>query len=115
MAIRYKTIGAKIRERRKALGLTQERIAEYIGVSDIHYGRIERGDRAVSLELLERIAETLDVQVTELLTGAFPDLTAKQTTEPDEFVRSVQEMMTGMTEKERRLIFDFCYLIMADF
>lgn len=115
MAVRYRMIGARIRELRRVQKITQQQMAERIGVSDIHYGRIERGDRAVSLELLERIAETLDVQVTELLTGAFPDLTAKRTTKPDGFVQGVQEMMTGMTEKEKRLIFDFCYLIMADF
>jgi len=113
--VRYQAIGKRIRDLRRGQRITQQQMAERIGISDIHYGRIERGDRAVSLELLERIAETLDVQATELLIGAFPDLTAKQTTKPDGFVQGVQEMMTGMTEKEKRLIFDFCYLIMADF
>ena len=50
MIVSYKTIGQNIRAARKAAGLTQEQIAEQLRMSQLHFGRLERGERpALSL------------------------------------------------------------------
>ena len=54
-------LGDKIRTLRKRAGLTQEQLAETAEVSVNFIGYIERGQRAVSIKTLERIAEALDV------------------------------------------------------
>ena len=54
-------LGDKIRTLRKRAGLTQEQLAEAAEVSVNFIGYIERGQRAVSIKTLERIAEALDV------------------------------------------------------
>ena len=38
---------------RKKNGITQQEIAEYLGIDTTSYGRIERGDRNLSAERLE--------------------------------------------------------------
>lgn len=50
-----------IRERRVRDGLTQERLAELLGVSRIHLNGIETGKRNVSLELKKKIDYFLDL------------------------------------------------------
>lgn len=54
-----KLIGVNIQERRKKLGLTQENLAEKIGVGQQSLSRMERGDIAPKLERLPDVAATL--------------------------------------------------------
>ena len=44
MAIEYKVIGRHIRAARKQKKMTQEAVAEALGVSLNHFGKVERGD-----------------------------------------------------------------------
>lgn len=61
-----KRLGARIREERKKARLTQERLAERVGLSVDYIGYIERGKQAPYLKTLERIAKALNVEVYEL-------------------------------------------------
>ena len=61
-------VGLRIRELRKRKGLTQEKAAERASVNATYYGRVERGDANVSLELLAAIAEALETPIEELVT-----------------------------------------------
>lgn len=62
-----KALGKRIRAERVQLNLTQEQLAELIGVSSTYVGFIER---AVTLEKLIQIANTLHVSVDYLLTDS---------------------------------------------
>jgi transcriptional regulator with XRE-family HTH domain len=62
-----KRAGVKIRALRRLKGLTQEQVAEAAQINHSYYGRIERGEANVSLELLAAIAEALDVRAATLL------------------------------------------------
>lgn len=53
-------LGARIRELRKARGLSQERLSEMIEVEPRHMSRIERGGSYPSLDRLERISLALE-------------------------------------------------------
>jgi transcriptional regulator with XRE-family HTH domain len=59
----FVTIGLKIRERRKALGITQEFIAERLDVNPSHISNIERGRAHPSLTTLVKIASILQCSV----------------------------------------------------
>jgi transcriptional regulator with XRE-family HTH domain len=59
--------GAAVRERRKARGWTQERLAEAAGVSALQVGFCERGDNVPKLTLILRLARALGVRPGELL------------------------------------------------
>lgn len=56
-------IGEQIRYYRTMRNLTQEEIAERIGSTGSYIGRIERGEKNVKIETLEKIADALKVNV----------------------------------------------------
>ncbi|MGG0739568.1 helix-turn-helix domain-containing protein [Niallia taxi] len=64
--------GSKIREIRKAKGLTQEELAERCGLQNTYIGGIERGERNISLQSVDKLAEGLEVIPFELF--KFDDL-----------------------------------------
>ena len=61
-----KLLGKKVQRLRKTLGYTQEGFAEHIGISRTHMGHIEQGRKSPSLELIDKIAKTLKVKVSNL-------------------------------------------------
>ena len=65
----YYAIGQRIRKIRKAKGLSQEQIAEKVGISVTHMSHIETGNTKLSLEVFAAITETLDCRADELLFG----------------------------------------------
>jgi len=62
-------IGRKMRERRKALGHTQEHLAAALGVGRQQIQKYETGESAMSSERLVTAADALDVSVMFLLSG----------------------------------------------
>jgi transcriptional regulator with XRE-family HTH domain len=60
-------LGKAARDARKALGLTQEQIAEPLGVSTEFYGRIERGAASPSIGMFARMVPILGVSADTLL------------------------------------------------
>ena len=66
MTIRYEDIGQRLRAYRLGKSLTDEKVAERLGVSRAAIFRIEKGE-VVKIETLERLAELLDVSVPSLL------------------------------------------------
>lgn len=62
-----RSIGRAAREARRARKLTQEDVADRLGVSAQFYGRIERGHALPSVPTLLRLAEVLEVSADELL------------------------------------------------
>lgn len=61
---RYRDLGYAIAYYRKRKGLTQEQVAEKIGISRQHMGAIEAPNmiRAVSLDVLFNIATVLELE-----------------------------------------------------
>lgn len=60
-------LALRIRAFRKLKGYTQQELAEQLGVSVAVLGAIERGTRRVDSKILEKIADTLEVSMEELL------------------------------------------------
>ena len=60
-------IGAFISEMRKEQGMTQEQLAEKLGVSQKSISRWENGKTMPDLSLYAPLCEALDIQVSELL------------------------------------------------
>lgn len=59
-------LGGRIKALRHAKRLTQEQMAELIGVSRQKYARVENGTNHITLELLSRIAAVLEVAVGDI-------------------------------------------------
>ena len=58
--------GKRIQEIRKSKGLTQEKLAELIGLDTPNLSNIERGKRFVSSSTLEKIIDSLQIEENEL-------------------------------------------------
>ena len=67
-------IGARVRERRERLGLSQRALARRVGVSVAFVSCVERGERLPSLETLARLADCLGLSLDELALGRGPCL-----------------------------------------
>ena len=63
----YYQIGQRVRRYRKAKGLSQEQLAERVGISVPHMSHIETGNTKLSLPVLVEIAGALQVQTDDLL------------------------------------------------
>ncbi|MBD1907184.1 helix-turn-helix transcriptional regulator [Trichocoleus sp. FACHB-90] len=61
--------GEQVRQLRKALGLSQEDLAELTDLHRTYIGGIERGERNVALINIVRLAKALNVSPSELLKG----------------------------------------------
>ncbi|MBK1725561.1 helix-turn-helix domain-containing protein [Halorhodospira neutriphila] len=57
----------QIRQARRQAGLTQAQLAEQLGVAQSGISRIESGERPVTVEMLQAIAEALGVEPAKLL------------------------------------------------
>ena len=67
------SLGAAIRERRKALGLTLAQMAQRTGVSLGYLSQIELGKNSASIETLYRISLGLGVKIAELFQTVQPN------------------------------------------
>jgi transcriptional regulator with XRE-family HTH domain len=61
-------IAANMRDARKRLGISQEALAADAGLHRTYVGAIERGERNVSIDNIERLATALDIDIVDLLT-----------------------------------------------
>lgn len=61
--------GERVRRLRKKIGLSQEKLALACVLDRSYIGGVERGERNISLNNIYKIAEALDVSVSELFDG----------------------------------------------
>ena len=61
-----KRFGKAIRRRRRELDLSQEELAEKAELHRTYISSIERGDRNVSIDNIEKLVKALDISVSAL-------------------------------------------------
>ena len=82
-------LSEKITQIRLQKGLSQENMADMLGLSTTAYGDLERGRTELSVSRLENIAKLLDVPLPELL--GFDSVTLSET----EWLRQENTRLTG--------------------
>ena len=115
MLVSYKTIGQNIRSARKDRGLTQEQIAEKLKMSQLHFGRLERGERPASLEQLAQVSHALGVSLASLLNGCMvkEDFDAAPDDSAQALGEAVSQLASGGSPKARRLMLSLCHTVAA--
>lgn len=73
MIIDYFRIGQEIKSKRKALKITQEMLAEKVGISCVYVSKIENGNANLTVAVLMKIAVLLDLNPGYLLSGNYYD------------------------------------------
>lgn len=62
----YRVIGRRIKELRNRKGLTQEKLSELSDLSVAFVGQVERGHNRASLVTIDKIADALQIEVSDL-------------------------------------------------
>lgn len=102
----YELLGKRIREERKRLKLTQEKLAERIDLSEAYIGQIERGERILSLDTLLKITDQFGVTVDYLINNSL-DLN------DDQFLNQLKKIMIDRSTKEKKMILDVLRVMLA--
>ena len=63
-------LGAAVRARRAVLNLSQEALADHAGIDRSHMGKVERGERNLTLLNLAKLAQALSCRPSDLLIDA---------------------------------------------
>ena len=61
--------GERLKKIRESMGLSQEKMAEMLSISKVHYGNMERGKASSSVDLLVEMACCFHVSTDYLLLG----------------------------------------------
>ena len=87
-------------QRRKELGLTQEKLAEQIGISKNHLSNIERGKNLPTVPLLFKLCDAL---------GETPDyyLIGKLSADGEDLVELIGRMSGPQQDQARKLVKTF--------
>ncbi len=67
---RLSKLGAAIRAARLERGLSQEALADAAGLDRSHMGKIERGERNVSVLNVARVSDALETSIASLMASA---------------------------------------------
>ncbi len=62
-------LSKNLRQLRAVQGVSQEKLAELCGLHRTYIGSVERGERNISIDNLERIATAFQITVAALLTA----------------------------------------------
>lgn len=57
----------RLRVQRQELGLSQEELADLAGLHRTYIGSVERAERNISIDSMERLAQALKLDVSDLL------------------------------------------------
>lgn len=93
-----KLLGERIKELRKARGLSQEQLTDQLGIDSKHLSRIEVGNSYPSMDTLADIAAALQVEMKE-----FFDFEHRNSTK--ELAQSIVRMTRNASEEQIRLIY----------
>ena len=89
-----KEMGQRILARRRALKLTQEELADKLGVSTQMISNLELGKKAIRPENLVKLCEVLDLSADFILTGGAANNT----------VDDLSEKLAGLSPEELQIL-----------
>jgi len=97
-----KSFGNRVKELRKSKNISQEKLGERAGLHYTYIGGIERGERNVSLENIEKIAKGLEVNIGELFPFAM-----KKNTENDSIRNEIINTLYDYDTKTLKFLLSF--------
>lgn len=102
MEIIMKSIGERIRDRRKELHLTQNDIKSACGISSGALSEIENGNRTPSIIIFHALSEVLQCSMDWLATGKTPDTENAIISSSEDFRSEVEvELLKGFRQLDQ--------------
>lgn len=97
--IDYEQMGKTIRKYRKAMGLSQEKLAEIMRLSREYISRLECGKETVSLDTVVQLSRVLDITVDLLVLN-------RDLKEPVLMEVEIKNQLKDCSEKEKAFLSD---------
>lgn len=105
MSVDYRSIGGRIKQRRRAAGMTQEQLAERLFVTVGYVSQLERGISKTNLDMLSKICTILDCDMAYLVTGASMG-------RQDYLAMELANKYARLDQKHRRMLLDIIDVIL---
>src|SRR5438552_19141335 len=109
MATIQEIVGARVRELRQQRGWTLEQLAEKADKHYTYIGGLERGDRNVTLEVLQAVAAALDVPLKELFNLEPHPLEVKLNASANDMLSAIQRGFRAIIDTKGKLAEYFLY------
>lgn len=103
-----KSIGFRVKTARESRQISQEKLAEYLGVSASTISRLETGREMTSIEKLYQISKELDVSFSYLVS----DLSNTAEDAPDKTELEIIQRLHHMPEKSKQHLLDYINLFL---
>jgi transcriptional regulator with XRE-family HTH domain len=100
-------VGRAIARNRVAAGLTQEQVAEQLGIGNEAVSRVERGLVMPNVARLVELADVFDCDITDLLTEV--------SSRPSDQARHIARLLSGVSSKDREMIVEIVERLTARF
>ena len=102
MAYDREQVGKALQKYRKNVGMTQEDVAEKIGVSQNFYARIESGASGMSIDTVYELCDAFHITPNDILMPTLQDRESDASSDMD----MVRRMLENCTEKQRSAAID---------
>lgn len=86
--------GERIRELRERVGFTQNKLAEWAGVSQTHLRRVELGQQDITIGQLQLVCDGLGISLAEFFNVG-------------EETENLADIIAKLTPKQKQLLIDF--------
>lgn len=91
-------LGSRIKELRQKTKLTQAQLAEKIGIDPKHLSRIEGGKNYPSLDTLEKLAFSLNIQISDLFE-------VSHLQDKDVLINEITDMLKSSDIKDIKIVY----------
>ena len=119
-------VGTRMRVRRLEVGMSQEKLGEFLGITFQQVQKYEKGTNRVSISRLHQIAQALETPISYFYEGAADGLDAQGGLGDPELAgvasdflklgdgRALMRSFVGMTTAQRRQVIEFVRQIAGD-
>ncbi|WP_413379090.1 helix-turn-helix domain-containing protein [Paenibacillus taichungensis] len=104
-------VGERIKSLRKSKGLTQANLGEQVDLPQPYIGGIEKGERNISLDTLQKLIEALDITPEELFRNYDNDHLSNNK-EVHEILDRINELLVKRDIEEIKIVEKFVYDIL---
>lgn len=100
----FKLIGERIKNKRKSCNLTQEKMAEKLGVTTVYLSKVETGKTKVSLKRLAEIAQFFNTNIAEFVCGTKYE-------EKTYLEKDMSNLLANCSREKQRMIYNVAKII----
>lgn len=95
-----KTVGRRLRSCRQAQSFSQEKLAERAGLHPTYIGQVERGEKNLTIESLEKIAGALNMPIADVFERI------EERTQDDNFPLLAYDLFASKSRKTQQQLYE---------